>query len=294
MPIVRADGPERAAEPHTRAAIPAWTCRSRRQAKLIVALGPTLRAAGLDTKILGYDHNWSTHPDDIATTPPGEDPETEYPTELLSSRAGALDRRHRVPLLLRRPEPPDRAARAVPGQGHLVHRVLGLARADRPAGAVLLRHAQVARAQPRARRHAQLGARPSSTGTSRSTRDGGPHRGGCDTCTGVVTVGPGGTVTQNAEYYTLGHLARFVQPGRGADRQHLVRHHRLERADHGRRVPQPATARPRSSCTTRTTTRAASPSPQGGQSFDYTLPGGALATFTWPDVARARRRPAAA
>ena len=27
--------------------------------------------------------------------------------------------------------------------------------------------------------------------------------------------------------------------GRGADRQHVVRHHRLERADHGRRLPQP-------------------------------------------------------
>ena len=41
---------------------------------------------------------------------------------------------------------------------------------------------------------------------------GGPHNGGCDTCTGVVTV-DGDTVTRNAEYFTLGHLARFVQPG---------------------------------------------------------------------------------
>jgi len=42
---------------------------------------------------------------------------------------------------------------------------------------------------------------------------GGPHVGGCGTCTGVVTVNPDGTVTRNAEYYTLGHLARFVQRG---------------------------------------------------------------------------------
>ncbi len=42
---------------------------------------------------------------------------------------------------------------------------------------------------------------------------GGPHNNGCDTCTGVVTVGPGQTVTRDAEYYTLGHLARFVRPG---------------------------------------------------------------------------------
>ena len=31
--------------------------------------------------------------------------------------------------------------------------------------------------------------------------------------TGVVTVQDSHTVTRNAEYYTLGHLARFVQPG---------------------------------------------------------------------------------
>ena len=43
----------------------------------------------------------------------------------------------------------------------------------------------------------------------------------------------------DAEYYTLGHLARFVQPGRGPDRQHVVRHDRLERPDHGRRIPEP-------------------------------------------------------
>ena len=42
---------------------------------------------------------------------------------------------------------------------------------------------------------------------------GGPHVGGCDNCTPIVTVGPGDTVTRNAEYYTLGHLSRFVKPG---------------------------------------------------------------------------------
>src|ERR1700722_17605726 len=42
---------------------------------------------------------------------------------------------------------------------------------------------------------------------------GGPHVGGCATCTGIVTIGPGDTVTPNAEYYALGQLSRFVQPG---------------------------------------------------------------------------------
>ena len=66
-------------EPQNRApeaATRAWTCRWRKQKKFIAVLGPALREAGLDTKILAYDHNWSMHPDDIAATPPGETPET--------------------------------------------------------------------------------------------------------------------------------------------------------------------------------------------------------------------------
>ena len=46
--------------------------------KLAAAVGPASRR-GPDTQILGYDHNWSEHPNDIAGTPPGEDPETDYP-----------------------------------------------------------------------------------------------------------------------------------------------------------------------------------------------------------------------
>ena len=57
------------------------------EAKVIEALGPALRRARLRTKILGYDHNWSMHEGDIESTPPGEEPETEYPTDLLQSRA---------------------------------------------------------------------------------------------------------------------------------------------------------------------------------------------------------------
>ncbi len=42
----------------------------------------------------------------------------------------------------------------------------------------------------------------------------GPHKGGCLTCTGIVTVEPiTGTYTRNVQYYSLGHLSRFVQRG---------------------------------------------------------------------------------
>ena len=42
---------------------------------------------------------------------------------------------------------------------------------------------------------------------------GGPHLGGCDTCTGLLTLEPDGTVSRDAEYFTIGHLAKFVRPG---------------------------------------------------------------------------------
>ena len=45
----------------------------------------------------------------------------------------------------------------------------------------------------------------------------GPHNGGCGTCTGLVTVQEGGAragqVDYTIEYYTTGHLTKFVRPG---------------------------------------------------------------------------------
>jgi glucosylceramidase len=109
---------------------------------------------------------------------------------------------------------------------------------------------------------------------------GGPHLGGCDTCSGVVTVGPGQTVTENAEYYTLGHLARFVPPGavRIASTSFGTTGWNGQIMDVAFRNRDGSTALvvhnenddPRSFAVA-----------QGGASFDYTLPGGALATFTW-------------
>ena len=45
----------------------------------------------------------------------------------------------------------------------------------------------------------------------------GPHNGGCGTCTGLITVHNGdarsGQVDYTVEYYTMGHLTKFVKPG---------------------------------------------------------------------------------
>ncbi|TFH49750.1 MAG: glycoside hydrolase, partial [Lysobacterales bacterium] len=42
----------------------------------------------------------------------------------------------------------------------------------------------------------------------------GPHLGGCSDCRGVVTINSGsGAVTANEEFYTIAHASKFVQPG---------------------------------------------------------------------------------
>jgi len=250
------------------------------EAKLIEALGPALRAAGLHTKILGYDHNWSEHPGDIASTPPGEDPETEYPTDLLNSSAGRWIAGTAFHCYSGDPSRQTALHNAFPDKGIWFTECSGSHGPNDPPAQVfsdtLKWHARnlvlgVTRNWGRTVVNWNLALDPA----------GGPHLGGCDTCSGVVTVGPGQTVTENAEYYTLGHLARFVRPGavRIASTSFGTTGWNGQIMDAAFRNPDGSTALvvhnenddPRSFAVA-----------QGGASFAYTLPGGALATFTWP------------
>jgi glucosylceramidase len=108
----------------------------------------------------------------------------------------------------------------------------------------------------------------------------GPHTGGCGTCTGVVTVGDQGQVTYNAEFYTLGHMARFVRPG-------AVRVASTSFGTTGwnGQVMDVAFVNPNGE--TVLVAHNENDNPQavavrlGDRQFSYTLPGGALATFIW-------------
>ena len=260
-------------------AYPGMDMPVRQEAKLIEALGPKLQRAGLRTKLLGYDHNWEEHPNDVANTPPGEDPETEYPTDLLNSRAGrwlagtafhcyAGDVKRQTELQHRFPQkgvwftecsgshgPTDPPAQVFSDtlKWHTRNLVLGV---TRNWGKTVVNW--------------NLALDPS----------GGPHNGGCDTCTGVLTVGPGDTFSQSAEYFTLGHLARFVAPGaeRIASTSFGTTGWNGQIMDVAFRNRDGSTALVvhNENDDPRTFAVAA-----GGQSFDYTLPGGALATFVW-------------
>ena len=250
------------------------------EAKLIEALGPALRAEHLDAMILGYDHNWSEHPGDIASTPPGEVPETEYPTDLLNSSAGRWIAGTAFHCYSGDPSRQTDLHHAFPDNGIWFTECSGShGPTDPPAqffSDTLKWHARnlvlgVTRNWGKTVVNWNLALDPS----------GGPHNGGCDTCTGVVTVGPGQTVTENAEYHTLGHLARFVRPGavRIASTSFGTTGWNGQIMDAAFRNRDGSTALVVHNENDDPRTFAVA---QGGSAFDYTLPGGALATFVWP------------
>jgi glucosylceramidase len=101
----------------------------------------------------------------------------------------------------------------------------------------------------------------------------GPTNGGCTNCYGTVTVN-GSTVTYNAEYYFLGHVSKFVD--RGARRIQsnevgTIKNVAFRNPNGGKVLVAYNTGTGSASFRVR----------WAGQSFTYTLPGRAAATFTW-------------
>jgi glucosylceramidase len=269
-------------EPQNRhpSAYPGTDLPATQEEKLAAAVGAAFDAAGLDTLILGYDHNWSEHPGDIASTPPGEDPESDYPYRLLNSpEAGRFDG---IAYHCYAGDPSDmtKLHDTFPSTELWFTECSGSHGPNDPPAQffsdTLKWHS----------RNLVLGVTRNWASTVVNWNlaldpSGGPHNGGCDTCTGVLTVGPGQTVTRNAEYYTLGHLARFVRPGA----------HRIASTSFGTTgwngaVMDTAFRNPDGTIVLVAHNENDAPATfavaQGGSSFDYTLPGGALATFVWP------------
>jgi glucosylceramidase len=274
-------------EPQNRkpSAYPGTDMPVQQETAVIEALGPLLRAASPHTKILAYDHNWTTHPGDIATAEQlGEDPQTDYPYEVLDSPAAKWIAGTAYHCYSGDPSAQTALHNARPDKGIWFTECSGSHGAtdtpDQIFRGTLTWH-----------------ARTITIGTTRnwakSVADwnlaldpsGGPHNGGCGTCSAFLTVNPDDTVTTNAEFYTIGHLSKFVKPGavRIASTNYGTTGWNGQITDVAFRNPDGSTAlvvhnendAPRSFAVA-----------VGDQSFAYTLPGGALATFTWPGSAR--------
>ncbi len=250
------------------------------QVKVIEALGPLLRRASPRTKILAYDHNWSTHPNDVATTPPGEDPETDYPYRILESPAARWVAGTAYHCYSGDPAAQTALHDAHPDKGIWFTECSGSHGPDDPPAQVF-------------RDTLKWHARNVVIGTTRNWAKsvvnwnialdsaGGPHNGGCGTCTGLVTAHPDGTVSTDAEYYTIGHLAKFVKPGaeRVASTSFGTTGWNGQVMDVAFRNPDGSTALVVHNQNDDPRTFAVE---VGERIFEYTLPGGALATFTWP------------
>lgn len=104
----------------------------------------------------------------------------------------------------------------------------------------------------------------------------GPHLGGCDNCRGVVTINSKtGAVTRNVEYYAFAHASKFVAPGA----------YRIGSSEPASELPNVAFLNPDRSRVL-IIVNSASRSHEitvrdGSDSFSYSLPGDAVATFVW-------------
>jgi glucosylceramidase len=106
----------------------------------------------------------------------------------------------------------------------------------------------------------------------------GPHNGGCGTCTGLITVHNGdsrsGQVDYTVEYYDMGQLTKFVQPGA----------YRIDSTANST-VPNVAWINPDGSkaliAYNGTSSTQSVKVNWGGESFTYDLPAATSATFTW-------------
>ncbi|MER7724337.1 lectin [Streptomyces sp. NPDC096323] len=106
----------------------------------------------------------------------------------------------------------------------------------------------------------------------------GPHNGGCGTCDGLITVHNGdsrsGQVDYTVEYYTMGHLTKFVRPGAS----------RIS-STASSTVPNVAWRNPDGSKALIAYNGGGSAQQitvnWGGSKFSYSLPARTSATFTW-------------
>ena len=196
-----------------------------------------LRPAGLRTKILAYDHNWAEHPNDIANTPPDEVSDTNnYPQKVLASPAARYVAGTAYHCYYGDPSAMTALHNQFPDKDIYFTECSGSQSGDptQTFSDTLKLDARTleigtTRNWAKSVVNWNLALDPSRRSTRRRLRHLHRHR---------------DDRRRRHRHAERGVLrARPPQPvrptGSGAHRQHLVRDGRLERADHGRRVPQP-------------------------------------------------------
>jgi glucosylceramidase len=187
---------------------PGMDFRDPEEARLIKQVGPAFQKAGLDTKILGYDHNWSLHPNDVGQ--PGANP--EYAKALLddpgAKRWLAGTAFH---CYYGDPSSQSELKQAHPDRDIYFTECSGLQSGDPATSFPDTLHWHT--------RYLTIGATRNwaknvITWNLALDPQNGPFNGGCETCMGVVTVDPAtGRAKREGDYYVMGHVTKFVKPG---------------------------------------------------------------------------------
>ena len=232
---------------------PGMLMSASQQSAIINALVPKLRAAGLSTQLLGWDHNWDV---------------TSYAQQVNSS-AGSNVIGSAWHCYAGDPSAQSVVRNAQPAKDIFFTECSGTESGNTFADSLWWQGRNLAIGATR------NWARTVTTWNMALDNNHGPVIGSCTNCMGVATVN-GGSVTYNAEYYVLGHLSKFVPPG-------AVRIASTAQNQGG--IENVAFRNPDGTIALVALNTGGTQNFQvsyGGQSFGYNLPAGSMATFTWP------------
>jgi glucosylceramidase len=241
---------------------PGSTFTSTQEADFIANnLGPALKSAGLSTQILGYDHNWNdpSFPETIL----GDSSAAQYVTGT-AWHCYAGD-----------PSAQSTVEAEYPSYGNYETECSGTSASTASATFADTLDWEVENLVIDGIRNYSKSV---VTWNMALNPSGGPSM-NCTDCTALVTVNNSAdTATYNAEYYSLGQVSKFVKPGAVRIGSNTFGSGNVE--DVAFQNPDGSTALVvLNSNTSSSNTFGVD---ENGQYFNYTLPAGAVATFTWP------------
>ncbi|MDQ0062197.1 S-layer homology domain-containing protein [Paenibacillus harenae] len=245
-------------EPHHEAGdYPGMRMEPEEQAAFVKRLGPAFEEAGIDTKILVWDHNWDepVYPIDVLN-----DPEAKpyIAGSAFHGYAGSVENQSQVHDLH-----PDKDIYFTESSG-------GDFAPDFGSNVVWDTQNLLIGAM----RH---WAKTSLKWNIALDENHGPRVGGCTDCRGIVTIDTGtDEITYNEEFYAFGHASKFIRPGAYRIKSNTFGSGSIENA---------AFLNPDGSKALLALNSSNGAKPfkvrWGSESFTYTLPAGAVATFVW-------------
>ncbi|MGI8447113.1 MAG: RICIN domain-containing protein [Streptosporangiaceae bacterium] len=244
------------------------------EAAIINDLGPLLQANGLGSvKIMAYDHNWSEHPNDLASAAAlGENPEPNYAADILNSSAAQWIAGDAFHCYYGDASAQTTIHNQFPNKDIWFTECSGSHAAGQPLSQYFsdTLNWQATNVLVPA---LQNWAKSIVLWNLALDSNGNPHNQGCGTCTGTIAI-DGTTITYNAEYYLTGQLSKFVQPGA----VHIGSNNAGDLHNVAFKNPDGSYALLVSNVGGGSQTFGIS---FNGQTANYTLPPNALATFTW-------------